>query len=89
MSDTGPPSPEGLKAKLDEITGILRERGVPATCPRCGRNEWHADLMGYLASPLPVDGMTVPPPHVPMLNLTCKHCGGTQMHNLNVLGVRL
>lgn len=82
-------TPEEIKAKLDEIARILKERGVVGNCPRCSQNNWQAEFLGYFVSALPVKGVTIPPPHVPVLNLTCKNCGGTQLHNLNLLGINL
>jgi hypothetical protein len=89
MSNTSSPTPEERKAKLEEIFAILRGRGVPANCPRCGRNDWHAEILGYLVSPLPVTSFGVPPPHVPALSLTCKNCGAMQLHSLGALGIQI
>jgi hypothetical protein len=89
MAYVGSLSPEQVKAKLDEVVRVLRERGALAACPRCRHNDWDAVFLGYLVSGLPVAGLNVPPPHVPVLNLTCKNCGSTQLHNLNVLGIQL
>jgi hypothetical protein len=89
MSYVGRPSPEELKTKIEEISKILRERGVVGPCPRCLRNNWKVDLLGYLVSTLPLGGFSLPTPHVPVLNLTCQNCGSTQLHNLNVLGIKI
>ena len=89
MPSTEPLKQEQAKEKMDEISRILRERGALSNCPRCGRNDWQADLVGYFVATLPITGVTIPPPHIPVLNLTCRNCGSTQLHNLNVLGIEL
>lgn len=82
-------TPEAIKAKTEELVRALKEKGITGQCPRCGRNDWQASLFGYFVSALPVEGVTIPPPHIPILNLTCNNCGSTQLHNLNVLGMEL
>jgi predicted nucleic-acid-binding Zn-ribbon protein len=89
MTYVGPMNPEQARAKIEEVTRLLRERGTLSTCPRCGKNDWRADLLGYFVSTLPVTGLTVPPPHVPVLNLTCNNCGYMELHNLSILGITL
>ena len=92
MPAVGSLTSDEVQARVEEISRILRERGVAADCPRCGTNDWQTDLLGYLVSPLrsakDVVSFQVPPLHAPMLSLTCKNCGSTQLHNLNVLGVK-
>lgn len=78
---------EERQAKIGEIIALLKEKGVNATCSRCGRNQWQADLIGYFVSALPIEGVTIPPPHIPVLNLTCQNCGSTEFYNLNYFGV--
>lgn len=75
--------------KAEEVSRQLKEKGVVSNCPRCGTNDWHADLLGYLVSGLPLTEFTVPRAHVPVLNLTCKKCGAMQLHNLNIIGIKL
>ena len=61
-----------------------------ARCPKCSQVEpgnWGADVAGIWISPLPVDKVTVPPPMIPALTLTCQNCGYVSLHNLKVLGV--
>lgn len=81
--------PEDLQAKIEEISRVLKERGVSGNCPRCGHTNWQAEFLGYFVSALPVTAVTIPPPHIPVVNLTCTNCGSTQMHHLTVLGINL
>lgn len=89
MPFVGQMTPEEVKAKTEEVLRRLKTKGVPANCPRCGKNEWQVDLLGYFVSSLPVAGVGIPPPHVPVLNLTCTNCGSTQLHNLKALDIEV
>lgn len=79
---------EVAQTLLDKAVKALREKGVPATCPRCGQNNWAAETLGYLViTDLSSSALTLPPPLVPVLSLTCLNCGFLVLHNLKVLGV--
>lgn len=85
-----PLTPEEAQAKVDEAVGVLRARGALFACPRCSQNNWLGDLVGYVVHGLPAVGVfNIPPLHIEFLNLTCKNCGSTQLHNLKVLGIDL
>jgi predicted nucleic-acid-binding Zn-ribbon protein len=89
MASTAQLTQEQIQAKIAEALRVLKERGLIATCPRCGKNSWRADLLAYFVSVMPVQGVSVPPPHIPTLTLTCNICGSTQLYNLNILGITL
>jgi predicted nucleic-acid-binding Zn-ribbon protein len=85
-----PLTQEEVQAKVDEAVRVLGGRRALFACPRCGQNDWHGDLVGYVVQGLPATGsFNIPPPHLDFLNLTCKNCGSTQLHNLRVLGIDL
>ena len=80
---------EDHKRFVENLKNELEKRGISISCPRCQHQEWVVERVGLHVSPLPVKGMVVPPPHIPLVILTCKHCGWVAMHNLKVLGIDL
>lgn len=66
----------------------LKSRGLyESHCGRCGKNQWAGDIFAVIISTFPVTTLVVPPPHMPVLVLTCTYCGNTVFHNLKALGV--
>jgi hypothetical protein len=87
VTSTTPPQPVNIEEKVQEVLRILVSRNVPSICPRCGQNNWRAELVGFFVSSLPAG--VLPKGHIPALMLTCNVCGNTVIHNLNVLGVKI
>jgi hypothetical protein len=77
------------KELLNIAIAQLKERGVDGHCPRCNYTSWNADLLCIWVGTYPTDGsISLPPPMIPSLVVTCTNCGWTSIHNLQVLGVK-
>ena len=78
--------PEVKHRILDEALKTLSELGVMQECPRCGHDEYLADIAAYLMADMGAADHLLPP-RMPVINLTCQKCGFISTHNLKALKV--
>jgi hypothetical protein len=65
----------------------LNQKGLHK-CPRCLHSAgWTAEVLGIMVTRFREEEMTLPPPVLPCVVLTCRHCAFTSLHNLKALGL--
>jgi hypothetical protein len=70
----------------------LKKRGVSQDyCPRCDTRDWNVEPVAINVIPLRGVPAALPsahfPAHIMAVQIVCKNCGYTMLHNLNVLGL--
>jgi predicted nucleic-acid-binding Zn-ribbon protein len=86
------------EARIQKALDTIKARGVENDfCPRCGIFDWNVDLLDIAANSemasrfgMPLFMLAVSPPKqtlgsLSVLSITCKNCGYTMFHTLNVL----
>lgn len=86
-----PLDPEAIKL-VNKALEVLKERKVTNDyCPRCGVFDWSVDPIAIGVIPLLGIPAHLPnsyfPEQIMALQIVCKNCGYTMLHNLNVLGL--
>jgi hypothetical protein len=88
---TIPLDPDAVKL-VEAALEKLKERKVTHDyCPRCDTFDWNVDPVAISVIPLRGVPAALPsayfPTHTMALQIVCKNCGYTMLHNLNVLGL--
>lgn len=82
-----PPAETDYQRQVRQGIAALIRQGVHGKCSRCPGAKWDVSVTGMIVTALPVRFFQVPPPHIPMLIVTCTRCGYTAFHSLTTLGV--
>jgi hypothetical protein len=96
--DSGSIAEFGIRA--NQVIAELRRRGALefASCAQCHRDDWNVDLVRIEVKRF--EDTKRPPfsalygqmgmdTYIPAATITCKNCGYTIIHNLNLLGIKL
>ena len=86
-----PLSPEAVRL-VERALEELKKRNVKNDyCPRCETFDWNVDPIAITVTPLQGIPAGVPQAYFPAqmtaIQIVCKNCGYTMLHNLNVLGL--
>jgi hypothetical protein len=86
-----PLDPESEKL-VKQALAVLKERNVKHDiCPRCDKFDWNVEPIAIGVIPLRGVPATLPhsywPGQINAIQVVCKNCGYTMLHNLNILNL--
>jgi|HubBroStandDraft_6_1064221.scaffolds.fasta_scaffold914685_2 hypothetical protein len=83
--------PEATKLVDLALAELKRRNANHDYCPRCETFDWTVDPVAISVIPLRSIPASLPaayfPAHIMAIQIVCKNCGYTMLHNLNVLGL--
>lgn len=83
--------PEVLRLIEQALDALKRKNIKNDYCPRCDTFDWNVDAVAINIAPLRGIPAVVPaayfPAAIPALQIVCKNCGYTMLHNLATLGL--
>lgn len=85
-------APESLRL-IEKGIEELKKKVKHDHCPRCDTFDWNVDAVAITITPLQGIPAAAPsawfPSAIPALQLVCKNCGNTILHNLATLGLAM
>lgn len=86
-----PLDPEAVKLVTRALEELSKRNVTNDYCPRCATFDWNVDAVAINVIPLQSIPASMPlsyvPSHMAALQIVCKNCGYTMLHNLEVLGL--
>jgi hypothetical protein len=83
--------PEAVKLVNAALEELKKRKVTHDYCPRCETFDWNVDPVAISVIPLRGIPAALPsayfPAHVMAIQIVCKNCGYTMLHNLSVLGL--
>ncbi len=88
---SNPLDPEAVQLVNEALEELKKRKVTHDYCPRCETFDWNVDPVAISVIPLRGIPAALPsayfPGYVMAIQIVCKNCGYTMLHNLNVLGL--
>jgi hypothetical protein len=83
--------PDAIRLVNEAIEELKKRKVTNDYCPRCETFDWNVDPVALSVIPLRGVPASIPPSYFPgyvmAIQIVCKNCGFTMLHNLSVLGL--